>query len=129
MKAYCLLNHTLTDNQIKELETKYDCAQIIYPDEDLKNIWSQIPPTEKLDMTVIDKVTQWLMSAKQFDVLIIQGEFGSTFMLVDYALKNQIIPLYAVSKRISQEVSNGESVTRNTVFRHVCFREYKYYQS
>lgn len=39
---------------------------------------------------------------------IIQGEFGSTFMLVDFAVKNQLVPLYATTKRIAKESLCGK---------------------
>ena len=128
MKAYCLLNHELTENQIKELAEKYDCSKIIYPDENLTSAWSQIPTTVKPNKMIITKVTDWLKSAVEFDVLIIQGEYGSTFTLVDYALKNRLIPLYAVTKRTVEETRVGETVTRNAIFQHVCFREYEYFK-
>ena len=89
-------------------------------------MWSQIPAVEEIDMNVINAVINWLSSANQNDVLIVQGEFGSTFMVVDYALKKNLIPVHAVTKRIAQETREGEIVKRQYVFEHVCFRRYKY---
>lgn len=125
-KVYCLLNHALTQNQIKELKEKYNASDIIYPSEELSASWSQIPATETLDMSIINNVVLWLKDACADDLLIIQGEFGSTFMLVDYALKRKLIPLYAVTKRVASEQRNGETVSRHYVFEHVCFRKYCY---
>jgi len=127
MKAYCLLNHQLTENQKKELLEKYDCNEIIYPTEELSATWSQIPAIQKIDRSIINAVISWLDAAEEGDVLIIQGEFGSTFMLVDFALKHNLIPLHAVTKRVASEQRNGEVVQRQYIFEHVCFRPYEYY--
>lgn len=125
--AFCLLNHELTENQVSELRKEYSVSNIIYPDSNLSGIWSQIPATQKLNKTPIYAVVDWLAAAQAGDVVIIQGEVGSTFMLVDYALKKKLIPIHAVSKRVSKEVRVGEQVQKQNIFEHVCFREYEYY--
>ena len=127
MKAFCLLNHPLTKNQENELLDKYSCDKIIYPSKELAAAWSQIPAVPENDRSVIKLVTAWLSSAEEKDVLVIQGEFGATFIMVDYALKNKMIPLHAVTKRVETEQRDGEIVHRQYVFEHVCFRRYEYY--
>ena len=126
-KSFCLLNHTLTQNQLTELREKFNVEEIVYPSEELSKKWGQIPAVQELDMGLILDVTEWLSSANQNDVLIVQGEFGSTFMIVDYALKKNLIPVHAVTKRVAQESREGEIVKRQYVFEHVCFRKYKYF--
>lgn len=128
-KTFCLLNHTLTKNQLAELKEKFASQEIIYPTEEIKNLWSQISP-EKDSAEIIEAVVSWLktVGAKDGDLFIIQGEFGSTFMLVDYALKNHLVPIYATTKRISKEMRNGEKVQREYIFEHVQFKMYKYYK-
>ncbi|MBQ4013833.1 MAG: hypothetical protein II610_01065 [Treponema sp.] len=128
-KTYCLLNHELTQNQLLELKEKFGASEIIYPSEALSKKWSQIPAVEKLDITVINDVIEWLSSAKAGDALIAQGEFGATFMIVDYALKRGLAPLYAVTKRVASERREGEIVSKNYIFEHVCFRRYEYFSS
>ncbi|MCR5064118.1 MAG: hypothetical protein K6A89_12635 [Treponema sp.] len=115
-------------NKLKnELLEKYSCDKIIYPSKELAAVWSQIPAVPENDRTVIKAVTAWLDSAEEKDVLVIQGEFGATFIMVDYALKNKMIPLHAVTKRVETEQRDGEIVHRQYVFEHVCFRRYEYY--
>lgn len=127
-KTYCLLNHSLTQNQLAELKERFESEEIIYPSDELSKKWSQVPATPDLDIDLISNVTDWLSSANQNDILIVQGEFGSTFMLVDYALKKNLVPIYAVTTRISKEVRVGEQVQKVNVFEHVCFRKYKFYE-
>lgn len=123
--AYCLLNHDLTQKQTTELKEKFKVENIIYPSEELSKMWSQVPAAEEFDMNIIKSVVSWLSAAQSGDVLIVQGEFGSTFMIVEYALKRNLIPVHAVTKRVACEQRNGEIVSRQYVFEHVCFRKYK----
>ena len=126
-KAFCLLNHALTQNQIAELKERFDITEIVYPSEELSKKWAQIPPSRELDFSIVKSVVEYLNSASTEDILIIQGEAGSTFMLVDYALKKRLVPVYAVTARVSKEVATGEQVVKQNVFVHVCFRPYAYY--
>ena len=82
-KAYCLLNHTLTENQIKDLYEEWGIQEIIYPQEQLSVKWSQIAPENTLDYGLIYEVCSWLAGAEKEDVIVVQGEYGSTFCIVD----------------------------------------------
>lgn len=127
-KTFCLLNHELTQKQIAELSERFASKEIVYPDEKLSKFWSQIPPEEN-NAGIIKEVVLWLKNnARAGDVFIIQGEFGSTFTLVDYALKSGLIPVYATTRRIAKETREGETVRREYIFEHVCFKKYGYFE-
>lgn len=125
--AFCLINHQLTEKQTTELKEKFDIQNIVYPTPEITRNWAQIPATEELDNNIITSVITWLYNAKEGDVLIVQGEAGASFMIVDYALKHKLIPVHAVSVRVSREVNIGELIQKQNVFEHVCFRKYNYY--
>lgn len=127
-KTFCLLNHELTQNQITELREKFNSDEIIYPDEKLSLLWKSIPP-EKENDEIVKKAIDWLKGsgAEKGDLFIIQGEFGSTFTLVDFAFKNHLVPIYATTKRVAKESRSGETVRREYIFEHVCFKKYEYY--
>ena len=124
MKTYCLLNHTLTENQFAELKDRYHSTQVVYPPKALSDAWSQLAPSLTYDTDVINEVVGWLNTADPGDTVIIQGEAGSTFILVDYILSIGLIPLHAVSRRVSVEEHAGEMVKKSLIFKHVCFRPY-----
>jgi hypothetical protein len=126
-KCFCLLNHVLTQKQLAELLQKYNVSNIEYPPSAISDFWRQIPTTAQILKSYLQSITEWLKLAEQGDLIIIQGEFGSTFALVDWALSKKIIPVYAVTKRVETEEKQGETVTRHYVFEHECFREYKKY--
>ena len=126
-RTFCLLNHQLTQKQITELETTFCSEKILYPEAELAMMWAQISP-ENNSQLLIDRVIMWLQLAKSGDYFVVQGEFGTTFKLVDYALKNNLIPIYATTKRIAKEVREGEQVHREYIFEHVCFKKYEYFE-
>ncbi|MDY5681985.1 MAG: CRISPR-associated protein Csx20 [Treponema sp.] len=127
-KTFCLLNHELTQKQIAELNERFGSQEIFYPKEELSKLWSQILPEESNDK-IIKEVVFWLeKNASLKDIFVIQGEFGSTFTLVDFALKKGLVPLYATTRRIAKETRTGETVHREYVFEHVCFKKYDYFK-
>jgi hypothetical protein len=126
-KVFCLLNHELTPNQTEELKNSFHAEKIIYPPEQIASFWSGIPTDQELTKRQFEPVTAWLRDADAGDILILQGEYSAAFAIVDFALKNGLIPVCAVTKRVSHETREGEKVTKNYVFEHICFRRYRYY--
>jgi hypothetical protein len=58
----------------------------------------------------------------------VQGDFGATFYVVDFCLKNNLIPVYSTSRRISVEKNgNNNKIVKTNIFEHVTFRRYKYF--
>ena len=110
------------------MENKWGCVSVVYPPESLSAAWSQVPVLEHIPDVFFTPFVQWLGAARAGDLVIIQGEFGSTFMLVDYVLRRGLVALHAVTKRIAAETREGETVRRQYVFEHVCFRKYEYWE-
>ena len=124
-KVFILINHEPTQRQISELKKDYgEDVQFVFPPESIKNFWAQIPPKPVLDSAELNKIIEWLAYANSGDVVFVQGDFGATFFIVDYALKKKLVPVYAVTKRITTEKKDGEKVYKQFVFEHECFRRY-----
>jgi hypothetical protein len=126
--AFCLLNHQLTENQIAELTSAFGAEAIVYPPEELSALWSNVPTEKRLDAQWFEPFTNWLRQAGKGDIVVLQGEFGAAFALTDYALQRGLIPVHAVTRRVSREAREGEVVRKTYVFEHVCFRPYRYYR-
>ena len=124
---FCLLNHELTPKQTEELLSAFGAGSVTYPSEEISSMWSGIPTDRELKKSLFKPIIDWLEEARAGDVFLLQGEFSATFALADYALKKGLIPLCAVTKRVSREVQEGEKVHKNYVFEHICFRRYSYY--
>jgi hypothetical protein len=127
-QAYCLLNHALTSNQLTELRERFGVTEIVYPPKEIALRWSEIPTVTKLTAEQIAPFVEWLSGAESGTIVILQGETGATFALVDYCLQKEYVPLHAVTKRVAQETRDGEIVHRGYVFEHVCFRRYLYFR-
>ena len=56
-KSFCLLNHTLTQNQLTELREKFNAEEIIYPSEELSKKWGQVPATQYRSVQLIVAIT------------------------------------------------------------------------
>lgn len=123
---HLLLNHPLTPEQEQAAKTELRVTQINIPSEKLKPLWAAIPPEpESLDDTLLP-FKQWLgEKATKGDYLLIAGDFGATFKLVEFARSQGLIPIYATTCRESQEQQNPDgSITKTNTFRHVRFRRY-----
>ena len=124
---HLLFSHKLTDDQLRDAQENLSVTEFIPLPETLQKLWSQIPPENELDEDIIEQFTQYLSSeVAEGDYVLIQGEFGMTFYFADWCLKNNRIPIYATSKRISSEyIANDGSVKKLNVFKHIQFRKYK----
>ena len=75
--------------------------------------------------TSLDATTETLVglqeNAKQNDVVMIQGDFGLSYNLINYAKSLDLIPVYATTKRIAAM----HGALKCSMFEHVVFREYK----
>lgn len=129
-KMILLFSHRLTDEQISDAEKMHGIANFLYLPEDLQKIWSGVDPVGELPVDRLDLVIDWIKAeAEPGDYVLIQGDFGSVFYLVEYCLSTRLIPLYSTTKRESIEVAEEGGVVKKTLsFRHVNFRKYKRYK-
>lgn len=124
-KAFCLLNHVLTENQTTDLKEIWHCEKIMYPPEHISAFWAQIPEAD-ITGDLLRSVTEWLESETvKGDIVVIQGEFGATFAMVDWCMKRGLVPVHSVTQRVSEEKRDGETVYRSYIFKHIRFRKYR----
>lgn len=126
-KLFLIFSHKLTDQQVKDAEEILGITEFIYLPEDLQNKWSNVNPCGDLPKELFDNLKQWLsINAAPGDYVLIQGDFGATYITVNMAFELDIIPVYATTERISKEIANqnGE-IERKQIFKHICYREYK----
>lgn len=128
-KLFLIFNHKLTDEQKSSAFHTLKVDDIIYQPDDLQEIWSNVPPEGDFPEEEIKKVVIWLSeNSAKGDYVLIQGDFGATFYLVDYSLKMGLIPVYATSKRTVLEERDEHGVTKKvSIFKHVEFRRYRYF--
>jgi len=121
-----IFNHALTDDQIEDARRTLAIHEIILPPEAMNRVWSQIPADlEGLD-AYLDGVRAWLAaSARPGDFVLVQGDFGATYLLVRFSLQSGYIPVYSTTTRQANEQRlPGGEVRMTHDFRHRIFRRY-----
>ena len=123
---FLIFNHVLTQEQEIQARGLWGVTSIIMMPPILKKIWEQIPADIENISDVIFPVQQWLAKeADKNDVVLVQGDFGATWLLVDFALRAQLIPVYSVTQRDAREdIQPDGSIKTTHVFKHMRFRLY-----
>lgn len=124
-KCFWLLNHKVTAEQKKELKDFFDVNSIIFPPEEIVNIWASIPPVNNIPDETINEIMDWLNNATSSDVAVVQGESTATFKIVNYLIDKGVLVLAAVSERCSEEKEENGRIVKHSFFKHVCFRKYE----
>ncbi len=124
MNTYCLMNHEPTAKQLYELKTEFGSEHVKFPIDRIQKIWAHIPTDRKFNKKLLYEVIKWIDSIEKGSVIIIQGEAGVSFALVLHARQRGLIPVHSVTERIARETRNGEQITREYLFEHICFRKY-----
>ena len=123
-KVLALISHKILPEQEQELKNKFEIVDIKFLPENLQQIWSNVLYDDKYYTNLNEMIDYMLSILNEEDYVIVQGNWGYVYKLVEEAKKNKIIPLYAFSVRDSSEdIINGE-VVKITKFKHQCFVEY-----
>jgi len=128
-KFIVLMSHDMSKEQKLDAQNSLAISNIVEAPKDIKSIWANINPVGSLDQTELSKITNWIeQNSNTDDYILIQGEFGATFYIVDYCFKKGLIPVYATTKRRVTETREGEKVITNRVFVHEGYRKYIRYE-
>ncbi len=124
-KIIMLFSHTLTEHQINDLKRELNVEKIIMLNKKMQNIWSNVDPTkdERDDLKYIKEFI--LKELKKMDYILIQGEWGYIYEMVNWAKKNSFVPIYSATKRDYQEEILKDGTVKNIhYFKHVKFKKY-----
>lgn len=81
-----------------------------------------------LPVDSLSKVIEWIEAESvEGDYVLVQGDFGATFYIVDYCFKNGRVPIYATTNRKVEEKRENGTIKINRVFKHENFRKYMLY--
>jgi len=129
-RLFLFFSHQLTAEQETDAYHSLKIKEIIALPENLQNLWSDVPPDldeEQLDdylQPFIDYLKS--MELNHTDVLLVQGDFGATFTIINLAQSLfSATCVYATTERQHIEQQNPDgSVTIHKIFRHKRFRKY-----
>lgn len=128
MKLLVIMSHILLEEQIQEAKEQLHVDSIITLPKEIRDIWGKITPVGSLPVDSLSKVIEWIEGESvEGDYVLVQGDFGSTFYIVDYCFKNGRIPIYATTNRKVEEKRENETVKINRVFKRENFRKYMLY--
>ena len=123
---FVIFNHRVTKLQEEDAVRSLGVQRIIELPPHLKEIWSDIPPDLPAISEFVEPVMEWLASnAKANDFVLVQGDFGACFLMVNFALQKSLIPVYSTTGRdATEEYGEDGSVLLTHRFEHRMFRRY-----
>ena len=123
---FLLFSHTITVAQEKQARQELGVKRIISPPDSIRSLWAALPPETSSLSPVIEPVISWLESnSKAGDYVLIHGDFGACYLLVQYCLDMGRIPLYSTTERKAIETRQDNGTVQLThTFCHVRYREY-----
>ena len=123
---FVVMNHRITDAQVKDAAQTLGVEKIVNMPENLKKVWENIPPELPEIRHLLVPFEKWLEgAARKNDVVLIQGDFGVCYLMVNLVLKKGLVPVYATTKRVAHDIQQEDgSVRTERHFRHVLFRKY-----
>jgi hypothetical protein len=125
-KMFLLFSHKLTEEQIRDAKENLKVSGFIYLPENLQKLWSNIPPDIENIGSYLTPIKEFLKQhAKEGDFILIQGDFGATYIMVNWAFKNGLIPVYATTKRVVREINDNGKIITVREFKHCRFRRYE----
>jgi len=123
---FLLFNHRITKQQETAACLSLNVDRIINLPPDLKELWRQVPPRLNEIRDYLAPIRSWLKSkAMSGDYVLIQGDFGASYLMVMFAFDNDFIPIYSTTyrKAIEEDRDDGSiEITHN--FQHHIFRRY-----
>lgn len=119
---HLFFSHELSEEQINDAKTSLKVAEFKVLPKDLQDKFSNVPPSlDNLDDYVRDFYEYIDKNAKKGDYVLISGDFGLCFKLINYAKAKSLKPVYATTKR---DVTKDENGIKQSIFKHVRFREF-----
>ena len=125
MKMFLLFSHKLTDEQIKDAKENLGVNEFIYLPKDLQNKFSNVPPEIENIKEYSKDFKEFLTNnAKKEDYVLIQGDFGVVFQMVEFCKENNLKAIYSTTKRVVKEQIINGKIIKTSEFRHIRFRNY-----
>jgi hypothetical protein len=125
-RLFLLFNHTLTAEQEADARNSLGVTEIVTPPPAIRGLWGQLPSDTQELAPLLAPVGEWLAAeARPGDHVLIQGDFGAVYLIVNITLAGGLIPVYSTTEREAMEEHLPDGTVRLTHrFRHRRFRRY-----
>ena len=125
-RFFLLFNHKLSSAQKDEAEKEFHVHQAIEMPAQLKQLWQQVPAESEALKEYLAPFREWICeNARKNDLVLVQGDFGATYLMVNFAFEKGLIPVYATSVRnaVERNLDDG-TVKMEHIFSFCRFRQY-----
>ena len=123
-KLYLLFSHKLTVEQEEDAYKQFGIANIVYLEKNILDIWSNIPAEIVSVKPVLEPVVKYFEELSEGDYVLVQGDFGATYLMVNFIRAKGAIPIYATTKRDVIEKQEGNKSIKTSIFKHIRYRIY-----
>jgi len=122
-----LFSHELTQDQVKDAKATLNITEFVPLPPGLESLWKNIPSTKPSLSDDLEPVRKWMKERTDpGDYVLIQGDFGAVYLMVNFAFSVNLIPVYSTTEREVVEKPMPDSTVRSErVFRHRMFRRYE----
>ena len=123
---FLLFNHTFSPAQAQAAAAQLGVGEIVALPAALQALWSQVPADLPELRPYLQPLCQWLARrAQPGDFVLIQGDFGATYLMVTFALEHRLRPVYATTARQATEETLADGTVRMVHhFQHRILRSY-----
>ena len=123
---FLLFNHVFTPDQQTDATRSLNIGRVVSLPTDLQELWSAIPPDVDELAPILAPIKSWLLlEANPNDFVLIQGDFGATYLMVNFAFENGLLPVYATTERQAEEIQQPDGSIILT--HHFCHRRFRVY--
>ncbi len=124
-KLFLLFSHTLTPSQKEDAKKSLGVEQFVSLPDNLQKLWSNIPTELKNLSEYLTPIKDFIrQNAQKGDIVLIQGDFGGCFEMVNFVKSLNLKAVHSTTKRDVVEKTVDGKVEKFSVFEHVIFREY-----
>ncbi len=124
-KMFLLFSHNLTQTQIDDAQNNLKIDKFISLQNDLQILWSNIPSDLVSLKEYLSPIRNFLVENSSFeDVVLIQGDFGAVYQMVNFANDLGLKAVYATTIRLIEEIIEDEKIVKKSIFEYRRFREY-----
>jgi len=123
---FLIFSHEITPAQRQDAEKSLGISGFTELPPELRELWGPIPPDIESVNRYLAPIVEWLsVVGKPGDYVLIQGDFGAVYHLVNLAFNRGLVPVYSTTTRSAIEEHGEDGTVRMThIFRHVRFRRY-----
>ena len=124
-QLFLLFSHKLTPTQELDAKKSLRVTNFIALPEELQNLWSNIPPSlEELSNYLIPLKEYIRSNAKEGDIVLIQGDFGGCYEMVNFVKRLGLKAVHSTTIRDVVEKTVNGKVEKFSRFEHIIFRLY-----